>query len=123
VASREGNALLTVVAAAHGVPVDATARRAAIDALLQFPLEQPGVTRMNSSRADVCVSPRRDRTGDLQACEPLPMSERPRGPFEWNQNPYRLDSTGDGSQEYSGLGYLVAYWLGRQVEWIEAPSP
>jgi hypothetical protein len=122
VARREGNALLTAVAAAHGVPVDATARRAAIDALLDFPLEQPGVTRMNSRRPDVCVSPRRDRTGDLQACEPLPMSERPRGPFEWNQNPYRLDSTGDGTQEYSGLGYLVAYWLGRRVEFIEAPS-
>lgn len=123
VARREGNALLTTVAASHAVPVDAMARRAAVEALVDFPLEQPGVTVMNSRRLDVCLSPRRDRTGEIQACEPLPISERPRGPFEWNQNPYRLDSTGDGSQEYSGLGYLVAYWLGRHVKWIDPPSP
>jgi hypothetical protein len=123
VSRREGNALSASIAASHGVSVDGAARRSAMASLLDFPLEQPGVTRMNSRRPDVCVSPRRDRTGDLQACEPLPMSERPRGPFEWNQNPYRLDSTGDGTQEYSGLGYLVAYWLGRRVEFIGAPSP
>ena len=123
VASREGNALMTGIAVAHGVPVDQTAVRAAIASLVDFPLEQRDVEVMNSRRADVCVAHRRDRTGDLQACAPLPMSERPRGPFEWNQNPYRLDRSGRGELEFSGLGYLVAYWLGRHVEFIEAPSP
>jgi len=121
VASREGNALLTGIAVAHGVPVDQTAARAAIASLMDFPLEQRDMEVRNSRRPDVCVARRRDRTGDLQACVPLPVSERPRGPFEWNQNPYRLDGPGRGTQEYSGLGYLVAYWLGRRVELVGGP--
>lgn len=121
VTRREGNALFTWVAVAHGASVDAAERDAAIGALVDFPLEQRDVAVVNSERSDVCVAPRRDRTGDLQACAPLPISERPRGPFEWNQNPHRLDRPGRGEQEYSGLGYLVAYWLGRRVGVIEAP--
>jgi hypothetical protein len=121
VAGREGNALLTGIAVAHGVPVDQTAARAAIASLMDFPLEQRDMEVRNSRRPDVCVARRRDRTGDLQACVPLPVSERPRGPFEWNQNPYRLDGPGRGTQEYSGLGYLVAYWLGRRVELVGGP--
>ena len=123
VTRHDGNALSTGIVVAHGVAVDPVAVRSAIGSLLDFPLEQRDVAVMNSSRPDVCVSPRRDRTGNLQACEPLPLSERPRGPFEWNQNPSRLDGPGRGTQEYSGLGYLVAYWMGRRVALIEAPSP
>lgn len=121
VSKREGNALTTWVAAAHGVPIGRTGERLAIASLMDFPLEQRNVETMNSRRPDVCVSPRPDRTGDPQACEPLPISERPRGPFEWNQNPYRLDRKGGGQHEYSGLGYLTAYWLGRRVGAISAP--
>ncbi len=117
----EGNALFTYIARSGGVAVGGDSLRSALRSLLEFPLDQRDDKVINSTREDVCLSARRDRAGDLQACAPLSVSERPRGPFEWNENPYRLDRLGGGTQAYSGLGYLLAYWMGRQRDLIEAP--
>lgn len=118
----ERNALFTYIARSGGVAVGGDALASAQRTLLEFPLDQRDEPVVNSTREDVCLSPRRDRSGDLQACAPLPVSERPRGPFEWNENPYRLDRLGAGSQAYSGLGYVLAYWMGRQRGLIPAPA-
>ena len=45
--------------------------------------------------------------------EPLPVYRRPLSHNEWKRNPYRLDGNiGEtGARHYSGLDYLLAYWL------------
>jgi hypothetical protein len=121
VTSREGNALFTYIAASGGVPVGADALADAQRALLDLPIDPRDVAVVNSTRADICIATRRDRTGDPQACAPLPIGERPAGPFEWNENPYRLDRPGVGRQAYTGLGYLLAYWVGRHRGFLSGP--
>ena len=39
------------------------------------------------------------------------MRLRPATSFEWKSSPYRVTDVVDPSTEYTGLDYLVAYWL------------
>ena len=42
---------------------------------------------------------------------PVPIELRPVTSFEWKSTPYRTRPRVDPETEYSGLDYLVAYWL------------
>ncbi|MBI1748476.1 MAG: hypothetical protein HYR55_18105 [Acidobacteria bacterium] len=59
-----------------------------------------------------------DRGNRVQALTPLPMDRRPLGSFTANHNPYRLDDGANGTLEYSGVGFRLAYWM-RQYLFIE----
>ncbi len=50
-----------------------------------------------------------------QAREPVPIELRPASSFEWKANPYRLDASARPETEYTGLDFLVAYWLYRDL--------
>jgi hypothetical protein len=84
--------------------------------LAGFPIALDNREMMNSPLPDVpekwfpsMVKTRLIREG----CEPLPVYRRPLGHNEWKRNPYRLDGnigeTGD--RHYSGLDFILAYWL------------
>ncbi len=50
-----------------------------------------------------------------QARELVPIELRPANSFEWKANPYRVDASVRPEVEYTGLDYLVAYWLYRDL--------
>jgi hypothetical protein len=49
------------------------------------------------------------------AKEIVPIETRPASSFEWKSSPYRLHSGASPLTEYTGLDYLVAYWLYESV--------
>lgn len=51
---------------------------------------------------------------------PLPIHERPPSDFLWQRTPFALDGGGDGNLEYSGVDFLLAYWMGRYYGLIDA---
>lgn len=78
--------------------------------LTAFPLEK----RKLGPRADVADHPVRllpGRKWKLLAREIVPIDARPASSFEWKSSPYRLHAHRRPNTEYTGLDYLVAYWL------------
>ncbi len=45
------------------------------------------------------------------ARELVPIELRPASSFEWKSSPYRIHAHANPNSEYTGLDYLVAYWL------------
>jgi hypothetical protein len=72
-------------------------------------------------RAREVVNSRRD---DFDPGWPLPIDERPAHEFEWNGNPFRLDGWRglDGELEFTGVDFLLAYWMGRYHGFIPAEA-
>ena len=72
-------------------------------------------------RAREVVNSQRD---DVDPGWPLPIDERPVHEFEWNGNPFRLDGWRgcQGELEFTGVDYLLAYWLGRYHGFIPAAA-
>jgi len=95
---------------------DRTALYEAVDTLRRFPTERRSLAP--NARPDQCIAAARDRFGRKQACEPVPIDERPQASMEWNGNPYRLEGGQDDRMAYSGFDYLLAYWLGRSQGFI-----
>ena len=91
---------------------------AAVETLYLFPTDRRNHEVVNSDRSDLCMAWRKDRFGRKQACIPLPMDQRPADDFEWKENPYRLDGGGAGDVEFSGVDYLLPYWMGRYYGFI-----
>ena len=80
------------------------------DALADFPAEK----RKIGGSAELAALPRRwlpARKWEPEARELVPMRLRPATSFEWKSSPYRVTDVVDPSTEYTGLDYLVAYWL------------
>ena len=80
------------------------------DALADFPAEK----RKIGGSAELAALPRRwlpARKREDEARELVPMRLRPATSFEWKSSPYRVTDVVDPSTEYTGLDYLVAYWL------------
>jgi hypothetical protein len=105
--SREHNALFAAMMGDHDE---------AELSLAGFPLALDNREMMNSPLPDVpekwfppLVKTRMIR----EAREPMPVYRRPLSHNEWKRNPYRLDGNlGEtGARHYSGLDYLLAYWL------------
>lgn len=116
VVRHEGNPFFTFSAHALEAPEwrDEAALAAAVQTLARFPFPKRDDTILASSRRDVCRAWFDDRHGDPQACEPLPIDQRPRSSFEWASNPYRMDRHGDPRTSLAGVDFLVAYWMGRR---------
>jgi hypothetical protein len=49
------------------------------------------------------------------ATEIVPIESRPVSSFEWKSSPYRLQAGASPTTEYTGLDFLVAYWLYESV--------
>jgi len=92
----------------------------AVETLSLFPVDRRNYRVVNSTEPNNCISFRKDRFGRKQACEPVPMDRRPADVFEWKENPYRLDGGGEGNLEFSGVDYLLPYWMGRYHGFIHA---
>jgi len=79
-------------------------------ALADFPADK----RKLAPSPELAALPRRWLPGrDLErlARDVVPMHLRPASSFEWKSNPYRIRDHADPEVEYTGLDYLVAYWL------------
>lgn len=68
--------------------------------------------------------PSRDFTVDLrgqmpscgspdEACDPVPVAERPNTDFLWQRDPFLLDATGSGTIETAGIDYILPFWMAR----------
>ena len=80
-------------------------------ALREVPLDLRNWRAENSHRANITKQFFRDRHGNTQSNEVLPYNERAVG--RWNNNPYMLNSGGDGSIELEPVMWLLPYWLGK----------
>ena len=80
------------------------------ESLVEFPLEK----RKLASPPELAALPTRWLPGrgftDL-ARDLVPMRLRPVSSFEWKSSPYRVTESVDPRTEYTGVDYLVAYWL------------
>jgi hypothetical protein len=66
--------------------------------------------------------PRRDVYVDLtskvttcgtEACQPVPVAQRPPSTFLWQQDPFQLTGGGSGLIETAGVDYILPYWMAR----------
>ena len=48
-----------------------------------------------------------------QACNPVPVPQRPTTDFLWQRNPFQLEGGGEGTVESAGIDYLLPYWMAR----------
>lgn len=73
--------------------------------------------------------PKRDLFVDLSksvavcgsdACQPIPVPQRPPTDFLWQRNPFQLSGGGSGIIEGSGIDYTLPYWMGRYYGAIAA---
>jgi hypothetical protein len=111
---REGNAFFNLIAATFGEG-DELALADARRNLEVFPLDRRTLSY------DLCNDPRitrawlPNRKGEPCADAPLPLHCRRPSSFIWKTDPYVLlkIEEPEGAQVYSGVDYLVAYWLGR----------
>jgi uncharacterized protein (TIGR03437 family) len=101
----QGNGFFNMIDAALNGPN--AARDAETRMLLDQWLQRP--------RRDVSV----DDTGKYpacgnQACQPIPVPDRPTTDFLWQRSPYQLANTGGGGViEGAGLDYILPYWMAR----------
>ncbi len=89
---------------------DATLLETARDQLAAFPQNK----RKIAPPAALAELPKRllpGRKWRRQARDPVPMQLRPVSSFEWKSSPYRLRYSVAPDIEYTGLDFLVAYWL------------
>lgn len=57
-----------------------------------------------------------------EACEPVPVPERPTTDFLWQRDPFELTGSGDGSTESAGIDYILPYWMARYYGLITSAS-
>lgn len=100
-------------------------------------LHGPNVARDAETRADLDAWLTRPRTdvfvdwaGKIpscgnpnEACNPLPVAERPPDDFLWQLDPYQLSGGGEGVIETAGIDYLLPYWMARYYGVITLPEP
>jgi hypothetical protein len=80
------------------------------ESLAEFPLEK----RKVPPSPELAAQPTRwlpGRKWTTLAKDLVPMRLRPASSFEWKSSPYRVTQDSDPNTEYTGLDYLVAYWL------------
>ena len=78
--------------------------------LAAFPLEKRSLD-MTAGTLNVPVRLIPGRKWKRLAREIVPIEARPVSSFEWKSSPYRLGGPIKPDTEYTGLDYLVAYWL------------
>ncbi len=94
---------------------DLEALAEAREVLVRFPLEKRKVAPAPElGQLPLALLP--GRKWQRLAREPVPMELRPPSSLEWKSSPHRLARGVDPSIEYTGIDYLSAYWLYREVE-------
>jgi hypothetical protein len=48
-----------------------------------------------------------------EACDPIPVVERPYEDFLWQRSPFNMKRDGDGSLESPGIDFILPYWMAR----------
>ena len=73
------------------------------------------------------VSPWPDRFGRVgnSAVDPFWVDERAPHHFIWQEDPRKIVSGSNGNEVHYGLGYVLAYWMGRRSGFARlfAPGP
>lgn len=93
-----------------------------IDSLQRHPASPLDHAVDNTGLPGVRVSPWPDRFGRVGriALDAFPLDRRGTHHYIWQQHPGQISSGSNGSEERTGLGYLIAYWLGRRVGVIDS---
>jgi hypothetical protein len=77
--------------------------------------------------------PRRDVYVDLagtipscgssgEACNPVPVAQRPTTDFLWQRDPYQLAGGGQGTIESAGIDYILPFWMARYYGLLTSAS-
>jgi uncharacterized protein (TIGR03437 family) len=48
-----------------------------------------------------------------EACNPVPVPQRPTTDFLWQRDPYQLEGGGEDTIEGAGIDYILPYWMAR----------
>src|SRR5262249_7149924 len=48
-----------------------------------------------------------------EACNPIPVGQRPPTDFLWQRDPFQLFGGGSGTIENAGIDYILPYWMAR----------
>jgi hypothetical protein len=98
-------------------------------------LHGPNAARDAETRADLdawLTRPRLDafvdwrgkvKTCGDQACDPLPVAQRPPADFLWQSSPFLLFGGLQGNIEGAGIDYLLPYWMARYFGVIVESHP
>ena len=91
-------------------------RDAQTQALLNAWLERPtlDVFRTFAGQFPACET--------NEACQPLPVPDRPTTDFLWQRDPFALSGGGQGNIESAGIDYILPYWMGRYYGVIPAAT-
>jgi hypothetical protein len=101
-----------------------------IDRALHGPnAARDGVTRgaleawLKRPRTDIFVDLRgKVPTCGSNACNPVPVDQRPPSDFVWQINPFQVTGGGSGVIESPGIDYLLPYWMGRYYRVVRTPA-
>jgi hypothetical protein len=88
-------------------------RASILDVLARFPLEK----RQLESPPELASVPRAwlpGRKWKRRAADLVPIELRPASSLEWKSSPYRVEPRVSPSTQYTGLDFLMAYWLDRR---------
>ena len=92
-----------------------------VDTLKRYPLDRLNWALNNSHRKDIVLLPEyvrgSDRRGSRRDGRVLPIDER--YVDKWNHDPWALDSRGDGRRLADGASFLLPYYLGLYLKFIE----
>lgn len=94
--------------------------------MIDHALHGANTTRDAETRADLGAWLQRPRTdiyvnwnGQIpscstnEACNPIPVAERPPDDFLWQLDPFQLSGGGQGTIETAGIDYILPYWMAR----------
>ena len=90
-------------------------------ALGNFPVNPTSHEIINSTRKDIELVSNASYVKlkrELEVSSPLPVYQRPMRSFEWKLNQMRVDGNfkSQGTLNYTGIDYLVAYWMFRWLQ-------
>jgi uncharacterized protein (TIGR03437 family) len=108
----QGNAFFNMIdAALHGPNAARDAEtRLLLDQWLQRPRRDLHVD--NTGKYATCGDP-------TQACQPIPVPDRPTTDFLWQRSPYQLANNGGSNIiEGAGIDYILPYWMARYYQVI-----
>jgi hypothetical protein len=82
--------------------------------LVAFPTDKRSLGSTEAT-ADIPTRLLPGRKWKRLASEIVPIEARPASSFEWKSSPYRMYAAANPNTEYTGLDFLVAYWLYESV--------
>lgn len=109
---KEGNSFFSFVYGTY-YPMEPHRLKIAVQTLQEFAFpKKPGSVK-NSTDSSI------EKIGRW-AKQPLPVWRRPNTDIIWQRDPYQLDQTQGVIHRYSGVDFLIAYWMGRQLGLIDS---